>query len=128
MIMHALKKIFVHSPWSYIGAVVLAVAVGLFRYFALPEGLNAAFVRSECLSVSGVVTFLVGMLLMVGYFGAFDLFGYVFSPGRTGSVRKYRNYTDYTEKMVEKRSRGNLYFVPFFVVGALVVLLSVLLG
>lgn len=126
--MYALKKIFVHSPWSYISAAILAVAVGLFRYFALPEGLNAAYVRGECLSVSGVVTFLVGMLLMVGYFGAFDLFGYVFSPGRTGNVRKYSSYADYTEKMVEKRSKGNLYFVPFFVVGALVVLLSVLLG
>lgn len=124
--MYSLKKIFFHSAGHYIAAVVLAVAMGAFRYYTLPEGIDIRYTWYEVLSVSGYVTFLVGGLLTVAHFGAFDLFSYVFSPGRVGEHRKYKSFAHYTQAKEEKRARGNYVFVPYYVVGALVVLVSML--
>ena len=99
-----MKKIFFQSPSRYIWALVLAAAVGVFRYFTLAEGVSDWLMWYEIFSVSGYVTFLVGALLTVAYFGAFDLFGYVFSPGRTGGVKKYKNYAEYSQQQTEKRA------------------------
>lgn len=139
--MQFLKKTFIHSPGHYIAALILAVMVGAFRFATLlegiddqlawyetlaasgMEGIDPRFAWYEILSVSGYVTFLIGALLTVAYFGAFDLFSYAFTPNRTG---KYRNYTDYSQKKAEKRARGNYYFVPYYVVGIAVVLISYL--
>lgn len=122
--MYSLKKLFIHSPGHYIAAVILAVAVGAFRYSTLPEDIDFRFICYEVLSVSGYVTFLIGALLTVSYFGAFDLFGFVFSPGNSGEKRKYRDYAQYSQKKAEKRARERYFFVPYFVVGVVVVLLS----
>ena len=124
--MHTLRKFFFRSPGHYIVALILTAAVGAFRFFTLPEEVGTWFALYETFSVSGFVTFLIGALLTVAYFGAFDLFGYVFSPGRVGEQRKYKNYTEYSHKKAEKRARDGYYFVPYFVVGAIVVLISFL--
>lgn len=126
--MESLRKALFHSPGHYAVALVIAVAVGLFRFFNLPEGLSPWYVWYEVLSVSGYVTFLVGGLMTVSYFGAFDLFGFVFSPGHTGEHKKYKNYADYTEKKTEKRIREGYFFVPYLVVGVVIVLISWLLA
>lgn len=144
--MHALRKFFLHSPGHYIAAVVLAVAMIVFRMLMLPEDvglrlfwsddLTAAgetaiyffagtrFAWYDSLSVAGGFTFLVGALLTVSFFGAFDLFGYVFSPGRVGEHRKYKSFAHYSQAKAENRAREAYYFVPYYVVGALVFLLS----
>lgn len=122
--MHYLRKIFLHSPGHYVAAVIMAVAVGVFRYCALSPEVSARFAVYETLSVAGAVTFLFGGLMLVAYFGAFDMFSYTFSSGRTGG--KYKNYADYSQKSAEKRARGSFYFVPYFVVGLAVLLLSLL--
>lgn len=136
--MNALKKIFGQSIWNYVAAVVLAVAVGVFRFATLLEGIDSElgwlktlstyglgelsprFVWYEILSLSGMVTFLIGALLMVAHWGAFDIFGYVFSSGRG----KYRDYADYSQKKTEKRNKTGYFFVPFCVVGVVIVFVS----
>ena len=123
--MYYLKKFFAQSPWHYGGGTVVAVAAGLFRYFTLSDQTPDRLACYEVFSLSGMVTFLFGMLLMVAYLGAFDLFGYVFSPGRLGENRKYRSYADYAQQKEEKRARGGLYFVPYLTVGLLLLLISV---
>lgn len=123
-----LKKYLFRSPGHYVVALIITVAMGIFRFCTLPEGIGIGFTVYEVLSVSGYVTFLVGALLTVAYFGAFDLFGYVFSRNRTGEVQKYKNYADYCHKQAEKRARGGYYFLPYYVVGIAVVLLSLLFG
>ena len=122
--MYSLKKFLFHSPGHYIAALILAAAVGAFRFSTLPDGINVRFAWYEILSVSGYVTFLIGALMTVSYFGAFDLFGYVFSPGRTGEHRKYKDYAHYSQKKMEKRGREGYFFVPYYVVGFAVVLIS----
>ena len=122
--MYSLRKIFFHSPGHYIVALVIAVAVGLFRFSTLPVGISPWFVAYEVLSVSGYVTFLIGGLMTVSYFGAFDLFGFVFTPRGRNGQKKYKNYTEYTEKKTESRAREGYFFVPYFVVGFVLVLIS----
>ena len=122
--MDSLKKIFLQSPGHYAAALIVAVLAGVFRYATLPEGVGVRYALYEIFSVSGYVTFLIGGLVTVAYFGAFDLFGYVFSPGR----RKYRNYAQYSEVKTQERGRDGYYFVPYFVVGILVVLISLFFG
>lgn len=140
--MRAIKKFFFQSPGHYIAALILTVIVGVFRFATLLEGIDPQlswyetlsvsglegislrFALYEIFSVSGFVTFLIGMLMTVAYFGAFDLFGYAFSPARNGEVRRYRTYADYVHHKEEKRASGGCYFVPYYVVGIAVVLIS----
>lgn len=124
--MYFLKKILFHSPVHYIIAAVLAAAVVIFRFSTLPEGVGAQFAWYDALSVAGYATFLIGALLAVAHYGAFDLFGYIFSPGRVGNVRKYKSYADYSAKKAESRARDGMIFIPYFVVGIVVFLLSFL--
>ena len=124
--MHLLNRIFVHPPKRYIAALFLNALVGVFRFVTLPKGIGSRFLWYEILSVSGSVTILIGALLTVSYFGAFDLFGYAFSPGRFGERRKYKDYAQYSQKMAEKRASGGYFFVPYYVVGAAVLLVSFL--
>ena len=126
--MHSLRKALFHSPGHYAIALVIAVVVGVFRFSTLPEGLNPWYVCYEVLSVSGFATFLVGGLMTVSYFGAFDLFGFVFTPRGANGKKKYQNYTEYTEKKTEGRVREGYFFVPYLVVGLIIVLISWIIG
>lgn len=122
--MDLFRKVFLHSPGHYIVALVLAVAVGVYRYCMLSDGVATQYALYEIFSVSGYVTFLIGALFTVSYLGAFDLFSYVFSSARSSG--KYKNYADYSQKTAEKRSSGDYFFVPYYVVGIVVVLISLL--
>lgn len=123
--MYSLRKFFLHSPGHYFAAVILAVVVAGFRLYMLPwNGDNLWFALYDSISVAGGVTFLVGALLAVTYFGAFDLFGYVFL--RAAEKQNYKSYAHYANAKEEKRGKVAYYFVPYFVVGAVVFLLSFL--
>lgn len=122
--MYSLKRIFFQSPGHYLAALILALGIGWFRFSALADGIDFRFAMYETLSVSGCVTFLIGALMTVSYLGAFDLFGFVFSPGRSGEHRKYKDYVHYSQEKAEKRAGGAYYFVPYYVIGAVVFLLS----
>ena len=122
--MYSLKKFFAQSPGNYLVALFLSVIVGLFRYSTLPDGLSTSYVWYEILSVSGSVTFLIGALLTVSHFGAFDIFSFAFSSDRTGEHRKYKNYAEYSEDRTAKRTKVGYIFVPYYIVGIVVILLS----
>lgn len=124
--MYAFKKLLFRFPGHYVVALIIAAAVGVFVFSTLPEEAGIRFVWYEVFSVSGCVTFLFGALMTVAYFGAFDLFGYVFSPGRTGENKKYKSYTHYVEQKAEKRAKEGYFFIPYYVVGAVVILVSFL--
>ena len=136
--MDALRKIFGQSILTYIVAAVFALAVAIFRFITLLEGLDLemgwyqtlttvgwggmspSLAWHEILSVSGYATFLIGALMLVTHWGALDIFGYVCSFGR----RKYRDYTDYSQQKAEKRNKAGYIFVPFFVIGLVLFLIS----
>lgn len=124
--MDALKKALFRSPWYYVAALVLSAVIGVARYFALGEGVYIGFALYDCISVAGGVTFLVGGLFAVAHFGAFDMFSYVFSPDRLAGKQKYKSFAHYSQAMEEKRGRQGYTFLPFFVVGIVVFLISLL--
>ena len=124
--MYTLKKFFLHSPGHYIAAVVLAALVCMFRFNNLDDLVSPQFAWYDSLSVAGYATFLVGALFTVAFFGAFDLFTYVFSPGRIGANRKFKSYAQYANHKEELRARQTYYFVPYYVVGVVVYLISLL--
>ncbi len=123
--MDALRKIFMQSRGHYIAAGILTVLIGIFRYCTLPAEVGIRWACYEICSVSGFAVFLIGGLMLAAYFGAFDLFGFVFSPGKNSTEKKFKNYADYAKHQEEKRARQGYFFVPYFVVGALVELISV---
>ena len=94
--MYTLKKFFLHSPGHYVASLILAIAVFLFRWFNLSEDVGFGFAVYDCLSVAGGVTFLVGALFTVSYFGAFDLFSYVFA--RAFEKKHYKSYAAISEQ------------------------------
>ena len=122
--MYVLRKIFLHSPVHYVIAACIAAAMTAFRMAMLPEDVYARFAWYDSLSTAGMFTFLVGALLTVSYFGAFNLFGYVFSPDRLGEHKKYKSYAHYCQVKDENRGRQAYYFVPYYAVGVVVFLVS----
>lgn len=122
--MYTLKRLFFQSPGHYIAALILTVCIGAFRFTTLADGIDFHFAMYETLSVSGSVTFLIGALMTVSFLGAFDLFGFVFSSGRSREHRKYKDYVDYSQEKAEGRARGPYYFIPYYVIGTFVFLLS----
>ena len=124
--MDFLRKIFVHSPVHYIAAFLVAVAAAVYRFVTLPDGVGLQLLWYEMLSVSGMVTFLIGGLLAVAYFGAFDIFTYAFTEGPFNKNRKYKSYAHYSQAREASRTRANYYFLPYFIVGLVVYLMSYL--
>lgn len=111
-------------PGHYLASLVLALLAGLFRFSTLPEGIDQTLVWYEVLSVAGCVTVLIGALFTVSYYGAFDIFGYAFSSDRKSEHRRYKDYVDYSEKKIAKRAREGYFFVPYYVVGIAIVVIS----
>ncbi len=81
----------------------------------------------DSLFIAGMVVVLTGGLSIMSNFGVFDIFS--FYPGRKKKEDgKKENYGDYVErKKAERSSEKNLYFLPYFIVGALFLIASLIL-
>ena len=101
-------------------ALLLAAAI-LF----LHQGFGLRYWYAEAMTASGAIVFLIGMLQLAAYFGAFDTFGYSFSTFR--SQRRYQDLYEYTAGKSEERKHGELTFMPFLVVGLVFLLIGLLL-
>lgn len=77
----------------------------------------------------GLITVLVGGLAWVANLGGFDGIGYstyYFFGGYRSKTedRKYKSYPDYIEKKKESR-KGTFYtIIPYFIVGAILLIIS----
>ena len=119
--MNFIKKLFVHSLGHYIAAlimnlVIIAVYVGVY-------GIDIKLNWYNAVSVSGFVTMLIGALFMVAFMGVFDLFGYTASR-LSGKNHKYSDYTQYHLSKMERRNNSGYYFMPYFIVGFIVFMVS----
>ncbi len=123
--MKRLKQLFLQSPKRYIAAVVfsvlLAVVVLILKGFRLRVNYVDAF------TISGAVTFLIGMLMLVWYYGAFDTFGYAFTNIFRDPGKRYKSLYDYCEIKTEKRQKGGYVFMPFIAVGLAFLLIGLLI-
>ena len=96
---------------------VIALVIG--AVIALIVLIESDFVRIasyyDALTTAGAVVILVGLLVLVTYHGAFDIFGYAF---KFHSTRRRVSYSEYMEK--KKEGRSPLTFLPYLIVGAVI--------
>ena len=110
---------FRHHPLHYIAAAILGAAIVTVMLLHNPSRSRMAF--ADAFSVAGAVVVLLGLLLLVSYFGAFEIFGFSFSAH---GARRYRTLYEYSEAKKEKRSKGGWTFMPYITVGAALLLIG----
>ena len=122
--MSILSRIFHHSPLRY--AIAAAIALIITLLGLLRTGFDLRIYYMDAFSVAGTVVLLLGLLFLVSYLGAFDIFGYSFSMLR--SVRRYKDLYTYSEAKKEKRAHGGWTFMPFLLVGFVFLIIGLSLG
>ena len=121
--MKTLYRLFRHHPGHYIAAAAVCALIALLAL--IRDGFNQRIAYVNAFEVAGAVGILLGMLLMVTYFGAFDIFGYSFSYFRD---RHYDSLYTYSESRKEKRSARGWTFMPLITVGAAFLLIGLLIS
>ena len=76
-------------------------------------------------TIAGFSLIFFGLLLILGHFGAFDIFNFYFRRKKKEDGSK-ENYGEYVERKKMEKGRLNLYFLPYLIVGALFLLFSVI--
>lgn len=112
--MRIFKKLFIHSFKHYmiaLGALVGLIIIFMSFYKFNPSRYPSAF------ATSGLLLTFVGLLLMLGYLGAFDTFGYAFTTFKSRSRRPYKDLVEYSEVKSRNRKVKDYFFVPYIVVG-----------
>lgn len=123
--MQKIKKLFFHSPIKYITLLF----IGLFITIIYLLNNNFTYLRdySDGLFISGAIIFFCGALSFVTYFGAFDIFSYNIKRLSKNGREKYKSLYDYSVKREENNKKLNYPFIPYFVVGIFLVIISVFL-
>ena len=122
---HILKRIFLHSPVRYIVSLIICVTIAIV-YVAFQNGWTLLFSWGNGITAGGAIMILIGLLVLVSQFGAFDIFGYAFSSLR-GQKRKYHDLYEYSENKNVERKKTVYYFVPYIVVGIIVLIIGIIL-
>ena len=110
--MGVFDRLFRHAPWRYLVSAALGLALALL--VLLRDGFALRLAWYNALTVAGAVLILLGLLGLVAYHGAFDIFGYSFS---SMVRRRYENLYAYSEAKREKRGRRGWTFVPMITIG-----------
>jgi len=108
----------------YVAAFIINIVVTIVVLLIRGGGFKIYYV--DALSVAGSVSILLGLLVWITEAGAFDTIGYGLSTFR--SERKYQDLYEYSLLKKEKRSRKDKPFLPYIVVGAVFLLLSLLVS
>ena len=109
------NRLFRHKPVHYVLPSLLGLLIAALSL--MKSGTGARLYWVDALTVSGAVVILVGLLVLLAHFGAFDTFSYAFST--LSSVRRYKNLYEYSVVKQEARSRSGWFFVPYLAVGLL---------
>lgn len=115
--MKLFKKLFLHSFKHYM--IALGAIVGLVIIFMWIDKFNLKQYPSAFVSAGLLVTF-TGLLLLLGYLGAYDTLGYAFTTFKTRSRRPYKDLVEYSEVKQRARKLKDYFFVPYIVVGLIV--------
>ena len=114
------KRLFLHSLVKYI----VLINLGILIFFAnlLFNGFEYYTFYVGGVQIAGLSLIFMGGLSMLGYYGAFDFWGYTFSK-KTEDGRRIP-VSDYTERKRVKRLNKNIPFTPYFLVGVTFLLVS----
>lgn len=122
--MNLFKKIFLHSPYLYV--ISLGISMLITFIYVFFNG-KTVYMFINGMSIAGLVLILIGGLMTTTYFGGFNSFNYSF--GKIFKYSKNRNlkFYEYNQQQIIKRKAENLFFVPYYVIGLLTLLISVIL-
>jgi hypothetical protein len=121
--MKLIKDTFFHSPIKYAILFVIACIIVLINGFI--KGFDFLIVYIDGFFIAGISMILVGGLSLLNFFGAYDFWSYTFSKRNPNGTKK--PLYEYSIERKEKRNRGNLPFGPYFIVGLLFLIISIIL-
>lgn len=122
--MNLFKNIFLHSPIKYLILFLVASLIVLTNLFL--NGFSYLYLYVDGFFISGFSLILVGFLSLLNYFGAYDFWSYAFSKKKTNNY-KVRLY-EFSEEKKEKRKLKPLPFGPYFGVGIVFLVVSIILS
>lgn len=119
--MRLFKKLFLHSFKHY--CIAVGAFLGLVMIFMWIDKFDPTQFPSA-FATAGLLIVCAGLLLMLGYFGAYDTLGYAFTTFKTRSRRPYKDLVEYTEIKTRLRKEKELFFMPYIVVGLIFAILG----
>lgn len=119
--MKLFKKLFLHSPYQYLFSIGLGITITLLYVSFNGSHFNMYLYG---MSLAGLLLILIGGLSTTTYFGGFDSFSYSF--GKLFNYKKNKNikFPEYVEQKNIKRKAQELNFMPFYVVGIVLIFVS----
>lgn len=123
--MRLFKKLFVHSPIHY--AIASGIALVLFGIYWISTKFIWIYVP-DALCIAGAITLLVGLLLLISHYGAFDTIAYSFTTFRKREKRKYTDLVDYSERKASQRKLRDLFFMPYIAIGTIILIIGIVLS
>ena len=118
-----IKKVFIHSLKKYV--IIFIVAVILVLIGLLINGFDWTINYVNSFFFSGFAMICIGGLSIINYYGGYDFMAYAFSKKHVNG--KKIQYIDYIEKQNSKRESRQLPFGPYFVIGVLFLIISILI-
>lgn len=115
-----IRKIFIHSYKKYIFLMILGGIISITNLFFHSFNHKIYYVNGT--SIAGLSLIFMGCLSILSYFGAYEFWGYTFS--RKDFDGRRMEYSDYIAQKKAKRDSRELPFGPYFVVGAVYLLVS----
>lgn len=118
------KRLFLHSPIKYVVLTILGLLIFLANL--LFNGFEFYTFYVGGIQIAGLSLLFMGGLSMLGYYGAFDFWGYTFSK-KTEDGRRIP-ISDYVEQRRVKRHNKNFPFPPYFLVGIIFLIASFIMN
>ena len=118
-----LNKIFLHSWKKYI--MLFLVAFVLTLVGLLLNGFDLVLYYVNSFFFAGFAMICFGGLSIVNYFGGYDFMSYAFSKRNSDGTKI--QYSTYIENKETKRKAKKLPFGPYFVIGAVFLIVSLII-
>lgn len=115
-----LQRLFIHSWKKYLIVTGLAAIIVLLHLYL--KGFDIIINYINAFFISGFALICFGSLSLLSYFGAYDFISYAFYRKKASEP-----YRDYLERKETKRKSNNLGCGPYFGIGILLVIVSLLI-
>ena len=102
-------------------AIALGIAIAVALIVLIENDFSHAVHYINALTTAGGICVFVGLLVLVSYYGAFDIFGYAI---KNPDYRRKITYLDYSAKKRNERDKSNC--APYLLVGAFCILTGLL--
>lgn len=121
------KKLFLHSPLKYVIVIVVELLMMLLYFLIRENGFKLLLDYVNATSIAGFAMVMVGLLSLVCYYGAFDIFSYGFSTFHR-TERRFHDLHEYSEFKKVVRNNRPIPYTPYMVVGVFTLLISLILS